>query len=72
MTREVQVLEATRTAHEQEMAERERALARQLWLQRLTQLGKLQDLLWERPTLDIPRSPTHRSESEDSWAVGRD
>jgi hypothetical protein len=43
----VQLLEATITAHEQEMAERADALARELWLQRLTQLGKVQELLGE-------------------------
>jgi len=47
MAREAQLLEATRAAHAQEMAERERALERELWLQRLAQLAKLQDLLWE-------------------------
>lgn len=36
------------------MADRERALERELWLQRLTQLGKVQDLLWE--AADIGRS----------------
>jgi hypothetical protein len=54
MAREAQLLEATRAAHEQEMAERQRALARELWLQRLLQLGKLQDLLWE--AADIGRA----------------
>jgi hypothetical protein len=54
MAREEQLLEATRVAHEQEMSERRRALERELWLQRLTQLGKLQDLLWE--AADIGRS----------------
>lgn len=47
MSRERQLLEATKVAQEQEIAERERALARELWLERLRQLGKLQDLLWE-------------------------
>lgn len=54
MAREAQLLEATRAAHEQEMIERQRALDRELWLQRLAQLGKLQDLLWE--AADIGRS----------------
>lgn len=53
MSREEQLLEATRTAHEQEMAERKRALERDLWVQRLTQLGKVQDLVKE--TADIAR-----------------
>ena len=41
------------------MAERQRALARELWLQRLMQLGKLQDLLWE--AADIGRSDCRRA-----------
>lgn len=54
MAREAQLLEATKDAHEQEMAARKHALDRELWLQRLTQLGKLQNLLWE--AADIARS----------------
>jgi hypothetical protein len=47
MSREAQLLEATTAAHEQEMVARADALARELWLQRLTQLGKVQELLGE-------------------------
>lgn len=70
MAREAQLLEVTRTAHAQEMAERNRALERELWLQRLAQLGKLQDLLWE--AADIGRleisSPPERIEGQPgSW-----
>jgi hypothetical protein len=44
---QAQILEATRLAHEQEMAERERALASELYLQRLVHLGRITDLLGE-------------------------
>lgn len=44
---ETQLLQATRLAHEQEMAERERALASELCLQRLVHLGRITDLLGE-------------------------
>jgi hypothetical protein len=54
MDREAQLLEETQAAYEQEMAARKLALQRELWLQRLAQLGKLQDLLWE--AADIARS----------------
>lgn len=47
MAHEMQLLEATKTAQEQEMAERQTVLAKEMWLERLRQLGKLQDLLWE-------------------------
>ncbi len=53
MSREGQLLEATQTAHRQEMVDRKRALARELWLQRLTQLGRVHELLGE--TADIAR-----------------
>ncbi len=45
MGQQAALLRATQAAHEHEMAERERALQRELWLQRLTQLGALQGLL---------------------------
>jgi hypothetical protein len=45
MGREAQLLEATRTAHKQEMAERQHALNSEIWLRRLTQVARLQDLL---------------------------
>ncbi len=45
MTREGQLLEATQRAHEQEMAERASAFDRDLWLQRLMQLGRVQEAL---------------------------
>jgi hypothetical protein len=41
------LLEATRMAHEQEMVEREKALASELFLQRLAHLGRITDLLGE-------------------------
>lgn len=44
---QVKLLEATTKAHEREMTERRRALQQELWLQRLTQLVTLQDLLGE-------------------------
>ncbi len=44
---QAQLLEATRVAHDQEMAERERALASELFLQRLVQLGRITDVLGE-------------------------
>ena len=53
MVRQAQLIDATTEAHDQEMVEREKALERELWIQRLTQLGKLQDLLWE--AADIAR-----------------
>lgn len=53
MTREAQLLEATRTAHEQEMTERRRAQERELRLERLRQLGRVQELL--AVTSDIAR-----------------
>lgn len=51
---QAQLLEATRVAHEREMAERERALASDLILQRLAQLGRVTDLLGE--LADIART----------------
>lgn len=45
MESEEQLLAAMRTAHEQEMEERLRAVERELLLQRLTQLGRVQELL---------------------------
>lgn len=51
---QAQLLEATRVAHDQEMAERDRALASELTLQRLAQLGRITDLLGE--SADIARS----------------
>lgn len=53
MSREGQLLDATQAAHQQEMSERQRALASELWLQRLTQLGRVNELLGE--TADIAR-----------------
>ena len=70
MDREAQLLGATRAAHEQEMAAREHAVDRELWVQRLTQLGKIHDLLGE--TADIARfeisNPPERIEGQPgSW-----
>lgn len=70
MDREAQLLEITRAAHEQEMAERARALDRELWLQRLTQLGKLQDLLWEAADIartEISNPPPRIAGQPGSW-----
>jgi hypothetical protein len=44
---QAQLLEATRMAHEQEMREREKALASEMFLQRLVHLGRVTDLLGE-------------------------
>lgn len=44
---QAQLLEATTMAHEQEMVEREKALASELFLQRLAHLGRITDLLGE-------------------------
>lgn len=44
---QAQLLEATRMAHEQEMVEREKALASEMFLRRLVQLGRITDLLGE-------------------------
>lgn len=74
MSQEAQLLEATTTAHEQEMAERADALARELWLQRLTQLGKVQELLGEAVRLlkpRIQRSASGSSGAPRSWASAR-
>jgi len=51
------LLAATVSAHQQEMAERQRAYDRELWLQRLTQLGNVQDLLGE--VLDSTHAELH-------------
>jgi hypothetical protein len=48
-----QLLEAIQSAHRKEMEERGHALARELWLQRLTQLGRVQELAGE--AADIAR-----------------
>jgi hypothetical protein len=53
------VLEATRSAHEQEMMSRAAQQGRDLWLQRLSRLGRLQDLLGEaadvgRAEIEVP------------------
>src|SRR2546429_9937787 len=45
MRQQAELLAATRTAHEREMAERARALASELVLQRLRQLDVVADLL---------------------------
>lgn len=45
MAKERQLLEATTSGHQQEMAERRHAFERELWLQRLAQLGTVQELL---------------------------
>ena len=47
MARQAALLEATRSAHKQELIFRAEQLVRDLWLQRLTRLGRLQDLLGE-------------------------
>jgi hypothetical protein len=60
MNRAAQLLQATITAHEREMAERAEALARELWLQRLTQLGKVQELLGD--AVEAARSEIGRRE----------
>ena len=44
---QVQLLEATRLAHEQEMREREKALASEMFLQWLAHLGRVTDLRGE-------------------------
>jgi len=44
---QTQLLEATRMAHQQEMKEREKALASEMFLQRLAHLGRVTDLLGE-------------------------
>jgi hypothetical protein len=44
---QAQLLEATKLAHEQEMTERKKALASDLFLQRLAHLGRITDLLGE-------------------------
>lgn len=44
---QAQLLEATEAAHQQEMRERARALASELAVQRLAQLGRITDLLGE-------------------------
>jgi hypothetical protein len=61
MNRAAQLLQATITAHEREMAERAEALARELWLQRLTQLGKVQELLGD--AVEAARSEIGRREA---------
>lgn len=45
MASEGQLLQAVSAAHEQEMEERQRAIERELWVQRLIQLGRVQELL---------------------------
>jgi hypothetical protein len=47
MVHEADLLAATTTAHAQEISERGRAVAREMWLGRLTQAAKLQELLAE-------------------------
>lgn len=51
---QAQLLEATRMANEQEMAEREKALASEMFLQRLVHLGRITDLLGE--VADVART----------------
>jgi hypothetical protein len=70
MDREAQLLQATTTAHEQEMGERRHALERELWLERLRQLGKLQDLLWEAADVgrhEIEAPPQQIAGQPGSW-----
>ncbi len=47
LAREGELIDAIRLAHVEEVADRQLALERELWLQRLTEVGKLQDLLWQ-------------------------
>jgi len=54
MARLAEQLQASTKAHQQEMISRDRQLDRDLWVQRLTRLGRLQDLLGE--TADIGRA----------------
>lgn len=54
MVQQAEQLLASTKAHEQEMFSRARQLDRDLWVQRLTRLGRLQDLLGE--TADIGRA----------------
>jgi hypothetical protein len=51
---QAQLLEATRTAHEQEIVEREKALASEMFLQRLVHLGRITDLLGD--VADVARA----------------
>jgi hypothetical protein len=51
---QAQLLEATRMAHEQEMVEREKALASEMFLQRLVHLGRITDLLGD--VADVARA----------------
>jgi hypothetical protein len=70
MDREAQLLRATITAHSEEMAERRGALERELWLERLRQLGKLQDLLWEAADIgrfEIENPPQQIAGQPGSW-----
>jgi hypothetical protein len=70
MAREEQLLEATRTAQAQEMAERQEVLAREMWLERIRQLGKLQDLLWEAADIgrhEIDNPPPRIAGQSGTW-----
>jgi hypothetical protein len=45
MASEERLLEATNASHEQEMQDRYNAVEREMWVERLTQLGRVQELL---------------------------
>lgn len=52
-SQQLQLLQATQAAHQQEMVDRARALASELVLQRLTQVGRVEELIGE--VADIAR-----------------
>lgn len=70
MAHEIQLLEATKTAQEREIAERQKVLAREMWLERLRQLGKVQDLLWEAADIgrrEIDNPPPQIAGQPGTW-----
>jgi hypothetical protein len=70
MAQEERLLAAHAEAQKQEMVERERTFQRELWLQRLAQLGRLQDLLWEAgdvARMEISAAPPRIEGQPGSW-----
>lgn len=64
------LLDATKVAHEAEMAQRERAMESELVLQRLAQVGRIQELLGEiahGASYEISNPPPDDNTGKDRW-----
>jgi hypothetical protein len=69
MRQQTQLLQATEAAHEREMEERERAFAYERVLQRLTEVGRIADLLTELANVTLVESGTIERQSMPAGTV---